>query len=125
MTHFPARHATADDEPPRLTLRIRCGDEWRRWFLFRQIVGDTGERIPIDVSSHSFRAWVSIQANDDTLEEMAVDMSRAVDGVVSLSLTEEQTGGLLPAVYRWRMIGQAPGDVEKTAICGQLEITRR
>lgn len=123
MNDFPAWAAVSDAEPPRLTLRIRRGDEWQRSFLFRQAVPGWSEKVLIDVTGVVWRAWVSTVAGVEPLAEMTIDASAAADGLIRLSLSEVQTA-MNPGVYRWRLRGRAPGDVEHTAIAGPLEIVR-
>jgi hypothetical protein len=57
--------------------------------------------------------------------EIAIDAGRAAQGVVFLSLTEDQTGSVTPGTYFWRLRTTAPGDVERTRVDGPMEISRR
>ena len=77
------------------------------------------------MEGYEFRAYVSVRYDAEPLLEIAIDAGRAADGIVFLSLTEEQTLSVTPGTYFWRLRTTAPGDIARTRVDGPMEISRR
>jgi hypothetical protein len=51
-------------------------------------------------------------------------ITSSATGVVSVSLTSEETAALPAGTYRWQMDWTAPGDVDRRVLAGFVEVRR-
>lgn len=64
-----------------------------------------------DLTGHEAKAQIRRFENDETLVAEITTIVSGADGVISLSLTAEQTAALLPGSYTWDLRTVADGTV--------------
>jgi hypothetical protein len=109
---------TFDAGAGNLTLRFHRGDEFAAHM--RITYRDSG--LPIDLEGYSLSAWASLFDTDEVVAEFDLRVVDAAAGLLSLSLTEDETADLDAGSYRWRLKWIAPNDVGRTILRGVCEV---
>ena len=78
----------------------------------------------IDVTGHTWDAYVYSFSDQAIVIEPTVTVVDASSGQVNVSLTSAQTATLPAGTYGWRLVSTAPGDVPRTYISGVCEVRR-
>lgn len=102
--------ATYEALPGVLGLSFRQGDEF-------------GTTVSIDVPLAGYSATASIvsSVSGSTVATFSTTVD-ATAGQIGLSLTELQTAALAVGTYEWRLIWIQPGNVQRTALTGFVEV---
>lgn len=103
--------------PSRLDIEVRRYRTWSQTFFFEDSNGD-----PIDLSSYTVTAQVRKEEdyNSTLITNLTVDASDAVNGNITLSLTDAETGAINKVSGFWDMLFVAGADKE-TWIYGTFE----
>lgn len=104
---------TYSNLPGTLNLAIRQSDEFSTEIDF-----DTS------LSGYTVASSVVSAVTGATVTAITTVLSDASAGKVNVSLTESQTAQLASGTYNWRLVWTAPGDVQRTALAGTLEVSR-
>lgn len=120
---YPARNATLDNRPAKLTLKIVAGDSFEASFLWLQTDGEN--RTPIDLTGLDWETYVSLRDTSAPIEEFEVDDSQAAAGIVRVSMVAAVTGTFQPGSYWWRIRGITPAGEERSYLDGPAEFSRK
>lgn len=102
--------ATYEQLPGDLSLSFRRGDEF-----------GTSVTFDIPLSGYSAAATIVSSVHGGTVATFSTTVD-ATAGQVALSLTELQTAALAVGTYEWRLVWVQPGNVQRTALTGFVEV---
>lgn len=71
---------------------------------------------------YTVSAVVTSLVTGNTVSAMAASITDAALGKCSVSLTDTQTSSLAAGTYGWRLNWVAPGDIQRTALKGTMEV---
>lgn len=102
--------ATYEQLPGDLSLSFRRGDEF-------------GTTVSFDIPLAGYTASASIvsQVSGSTVATFSTTVD-ATAGQVAIALTELQTAALPVGTYEWRLVWVQPGNVQRTALQGFVEV---
>jgi hypothetical protein len=107
--------ATYSQDSGPLHLSLHQGDE----------LGTVIDFTPTNLTGHTVSSVIVSLACNQTVAAMTTSVVTPTAGIVSLSLTEQQTAALPVGSYRWHLYWDAPGNVRRTALGGVLEVKQR
>jgi hypothetical protein len=99
--------------PGSLSLAFRQSDQFAT-----QIDFDTS------LTGYTVSSAIISPVTGATVTAITTSLSDAEAGKVDISLTETQTAALAVGTYNWRLVWNAPGDVQRTALAGTIEVVR-
>lgn len=105
--------ATYSNLPGTLNFAIRQSDEFA-----------TEVDFSTSLSGFTVSSSIVSAVTGETVTAISTTLTDAAAGKVGLSLTESQTAGLPVGTYGWRLIWVAPGNSQRTALSGSLEVQR-
>lgn len=76
----------------------------------------------ISLASYTLSAGLYSTVTGALVQAMAVAVTDAAAGLVSVSLTDTQTAALAAGTYAWRLDWTAPGSVQRAPLAGTVEV---
>ena len=97
--------------PGSMSIAFRKGDDFSTLIDFS-----------ISLVSYTVSAGLYSTVTGALVQSMTAAVTDATAGLVSVSLTDTQTAGLVAGTYNWRLDWVAPGSVQRNALAGTAEV---
>jgi hypothetical protein len=97
--------------PGSMSIAFRKGDDFSTLIDFS-----------ISLVSYTVSAGLYSTVTGALVQSMTAAVTDAAAGLVSVSLTDTQTAGLVAGTYAWRLDWVAPGSVQRNALAGAAEV---